>query len=85
MCFSATVSFSAAGLLGLTGIATLVQVRKSAELPLAATPLLFAAQQTVEGALWLSVPLGRAHSFALANIFADRVLLVKFSSPGRSR
>src|SRR5262249_22728319 len=68
MCFSAAASFSAAGLLGLTGIATLAQVRNRAELPLAFTPLLFAAQQAVEGALWLTVPQGRDHSLTLANI-----------------
>jgi hypothetical protein len=76
MCFSATASFSAAGLLGLTGIATLIQARKRTELPLAVIPLLFAAQQAVEGALWLTVPQGRDHSFALANIFAVIALVV---------
>ena len=76
MCFSALVSFTAAGLLGLTGVATLAQVRKRSELPLAFTPLLFAAQQAIEGALWLSVPEGRAHSLTLANIFAAIALVV---------
>ena len=76
MCFSAAASFSAAGLLGITGIATLAQVRKRAELPLALAPLLFAAQQAVEGALWLTVPEGRAHSFTFANIFVAIALVV---------
>ena len=76
MCFSATASFSAAGLLGLTGIATLAQVKRRAELPLALTPLLFAAQQAAEGALWLTVGQGRAHSIFLANIFASIALVV---------
>jgi hypothetical protein len=76
MCFSATASFAAAGLLGLTGIATLAQVKRRAELPLALTPLLFAAQQAAEGALWLTVGQGRAHSIFLANIFAGIALVV---------
>src|SRR5262249_3687551 len=70
MCFSAAASFSAAGLLGLAGIGTLAQVRKRIELPLAVTPLLFAAQQAIEGVLWLTVNQGRAHSLTLANLFA---------------
>src|ERR1700722_13709267 len=76
MCFSGTASFSAAGLLGLTGIATLAQGRKRADLPLAVIPLLFAAQQAVEGALWLTVPQGRDHSIAFANLFAVIALVV---------
>ena len=76
MCFSAAASFSAAGLLGLTGVGTLAQVRKRTELPLALTPLFFAAQQAIEGTLWLSVPEGRAHSLTLANIFAAIALVV---------
>ena len=76
MCFSATASFSAAGLLALTGIVTLAQVKKRTELPLAVTPLLFAAQQAVEGALWLTVSEGRTHSLALANTFAGIALVV---------
>lgn len=76
MCFSATASFSAAGLLAVTGVATLTQVKKRAELPLALTPLFFAAQQAAEGALWLTVGQGRAHSLMLANIFAAIALVV---------
>ena len=76
MCFSAAASFSAAALLGLTGIATLAHARKRAEIPLAAVPLIFAAQQAAEGALWLTVGQGRAHSLLLANIFAGIALVV---------
>lgn len=76
MCFSATASFSAAGLLAMTGIATLTQVKKRAELPLALTPLFFAVQQAVEGALWLTVPEGRIHSLLLANIFSAMALVI---------
>lgn len=76
MCFSATASFSAAGLLGLTGIATLAQARTRAEFPLAAVPLIFAAQQAVEGALWLTVPEGREHGVAMANAFLAFALVL---------
>lgn len=76
MCFSAAASFSVAGLLGLTGIATMAQVRKRIELPLAVTPLLLAAQQAIEGTLWLTVPQGRAHSLTLATSFAAIALVV---------
>ena len=76
MCFSATASFSAAGILTVTGVATLAQVKKRAELPLALTPFLFATQQAVEGTLWLTVGQGRAHSLMLANIFATIALVV---------
>ena len=69
MCFSATASFTAAGLLGVTGIATLAAAKRRAEIPLASVPLLFAAQQAAEGALWLTVPAGREHSVGLANTF----------------
>ncbi len=56
MCFSATASFSAASITAVIGVATLRQVKHPRELPLAAMPLLFAAQQAVEGALWLQLP-----------------------------
>ena len=58
MCFSATASFSAASVTAVIGVATLRQVKHPRELPLAAIPLLFAAQQAVEGTLWLQLPAG---------------------------
>jgi hypothetical protein len=56
MCFSATASFVAAGVTGLVGAACVARVSKPADLPLAGIPLFFAAQQAVEGALWLTLP-----------------------------
>jgi hypothetical protein len=56
MCFSATASFVTAGITGVIGIVSLTRARPR-EWPLAATPLLFAAQQGVEGLLWLVLPL----------------------------
>jgi hypothetical protein len=76
MCFSAPVSFGAAAILGATGVVTLTRVRKLADLPLAAVPLVFALQQGLEGALWFTVPEGRAHSVVFANLFAAIALIV---------
>ncbi len=53
MCFSATVSFSAAAATGAIGTATLSQSSGWREKPLAAIPLVFAAQQLLEGGQWL--------------------------------
>ena len=55
MCFSAPASFVAAGLAGAAGLASLARVQSKAELPLAAMPLVFAIQQTIEGFLWLTL------------------------------
>jgi len=58
MCFSATASFSAAAVTGGIGIATLRSAMAQPDrriLPLAAFPLMFALQQTVEGLLWLDL------------------------------
>lgn len=54
MCFSATASFVAGGALVAVGGLTLSQVKKKAEIPFAAIPLLFGIQQIVEGVVWLS-------------------------------
>ena len=56
MCFSATASFVTAGITGAAGIAALSRARTPREWPLAAVPLIFAAQQSVEGLLWLQLP-----------------------------
>lgn len=52
MCFSATASFVAAASLGMAGAVTLGESKNKAWTPLAAMPLLFAAQQFVEGVVW---------------------------------
>lgn len=54
MCFSATVSFVAGVALISFGVATVKIVKKRSEIPFALIPLLFGAQQLVEGMLWLS-------------------------------
>lgn len=54
MCFSATASFVASGVLTLGGVATLGEAKEKKEVPLATFPLLFAIQQGIEGMVWLS-------------------------------
>jgi hypothetical protein len=54
MCFSATVSFIAGVSLSVLGVATVKKTQRKAEIPFAMIPLLFGAQQIVEGMLWLS-------------------------------
>jgi hypothetical protein len=54
MCFSPQVSFLAAGVLGALGVACLAQAPQLREKPMAAIPLMFAAQQALEGFIWLS-------------------------------
>lgn len=76
MCFSATASFSAAAFLTLAGAASLSKVRKASDAPLAAVPLLFAAQQAIEGVLWLTVPDGHAAGQLWATAFAVVALIV---------
>lgn len=54
MCFSATASFTAGVALSIVGVATLRLTRRKVDIPFATIPLLFGAQQIVEGFLWLS-------------------------------
>lgn len=56
MCFSLAASFAAAAITGTIGAVSMAKARTAAELPLAATPVVFAVQQGVEGLLWLSLP-----------------------------
>lgn len=57
MCFSATASFTAAGVTGVIGVIALSRVSRPREFMLAAMPVMFALQQSSEGLLWLSLPL----------------------------
>ena len=54
MCFSATASFSAGGVLLMVGALTLKAARRRPEWPFAAIPILFAIQQLIEGVIWLT-------------------------------
>lgn len=75
MCFSATASFSTSAVLGVVGVATVMHVRHAKELPLALTPLIFAAQQAIEGFLWLSLPQQTGLTLPLTYFFLFFALL----------
>jgi hypothetical protein len=66
MCFSAPASFVTAGITSVIGVIALTRVKEPRELPSAATPLLFALQQTIEGLLWLNLPLAPAGPLSTA-------------------
>jgi len=54
MCFSATASFSAAGVLGVLGYLNTKLIKRKKELFIALVPFVFAFQQLVEGSIWLA-------------------------------
>ncbi len=58
MCFSATANFAVGATTAVIGIAALKHVTSRNELPLALVPLLFAAQQFLEGLVWLRLEPG---------------------------
>jgi hypothetical protein len=66
MYFSASASFVTVGITGAIGIVALTRVQGAREIPLAATPLLFAFQQCIEGLLWLSLPVAPDGSLSTA-------------------
>jgi hypothetical protein len=79
MCFSATASFVAAGVIGSIGVATLWHVRQPRTLLFASVPLLFALHQFTEGLVWLGLngqigPLGLDHVRFLFTLYAQGVL-----------
>lgn len=55
MCFSATGSFAVSGALTGLGVASIVRNQSPSLRMFAATPLVFAAQQATEGAVWLTM------------------------------
>ncbi len=55
MCFSSTASFGAGIILTAVGVATLSKATNRKELLFAGIPFLFAAQQFIEGVLWISL------------------------------
>ncbi len=77
MCFSATASLLTATVTGLSGAAAVSRTTERRELPLAAVPLFFAAQQAIEGALWLTLPVAPQGSTcqALTNSFLFLALI----------
>lgn len=65
MCFSATASFVAGGVLSAAGVVTVAKVKKKQELPLASVPLLFGVQQLIDGAVWVSFGVLPVHTIAV--------------------
>lgn len=68
MCFSATASFVASGVLAGASIVTFANMRKQPTKLFAIIPLLFAVQQAIEGFQWLALGQG-AGSLPLAYAF----------------
>lgn len=77
MCFSPLASFITAGVTGTIGIVAVTRVSEPRELPLAAAPILFAVQQSIEGLLWLTLPSAPdgavAHGLTLLFLFFAEV------------
>ena len=73
MCFSPTASFVSSAVIGSIGVATIRKARVPRAMLMAATPLLFATQQLIEGLIWLKV--GHVHSSA------DRISVPDSSLP----
>jgi hypothetical protein len=78
MCFSATASLLSTGLTGAVGIVSLSRANGLRELPLAATPLIFAVQQGIEGLLWLSLPQASDGSISTGLTFAFLIIAEVF-------
>ena len=55
MCFSATASFGASAVLGVTGIIAVAKAKTNPQRLFATIPLIFAVQQFSEGLVWLSL------------------------------
>ncbi len=65
MCFSATASFTASGILAAVGLLSIAKARTLPMRIFASTPLLFAIQQASEGVLWTTNPTSIMHHAAL--------------------
>ena len=76
ICFSATASFTAGIALFAIGSITVRRVRDWGEVPFAAIPLIFGAQQLVEGMLWRSLPVQdtTTHVLTIAYLLFSNVL-----------
>jgi hypothetical protein len=78
MCFSATGSFAAAGLLAGIGLGTLARNTATRTRMFATIPLIFAAQQAAEGIVWLAMIPGDNGPMqqAAVNVFLVIALMV---------
>ncbi|AUH71353.1 DUF6629 family protein [Legionella sainthelensi] len=62
MCFSASASFTAAGVIAAVGICSLLKARSYPLFLFALTPLFFAVQQALEGIVWITLMQGDSMS-----------------------
>jgi hypothetical protein len=62
MCFSATASFTAAGVLATIGVLTLRAAPSTNLKLIASVPLFFAMQQLLEGIVWVTMNSGQTHT-----------------------
>jgi hypothetical protein len=97
MCFSATASFAASGVLGVIGVATLRHVREPRALLFASVPLLFSFHQLAEAMVWLGLhgDIGKRaldHAVFLFMLYAHGLLpllmplaILLMEPPGRRR
>ncbi|MCP5244620.1 MAG: hypothetical protein H6937_01140 [Burkholderiales bacterium] len=70
MCFSAEASFIVGGSLLVVGAAIIKRIDAKKDIPVALVPFIFAAQQIVEGLLWLSIDSGNPQAqFWLSNSY----------------
>jgi hypothetical protein len=78
MCFSATASFAVAVSTGAVGAWSVRRASERRELPVTLIPLMFAAQQGIEGAVWLSLDQDPQSPWTglLANSFVFLALVV---------
>lgn len=79
MCYSATASFVASGVIATVGIATLRHVREPRTLLFAAVPMLFSLHQFTEGLVWLGLegrigPAALDHASFLFMVYAQGIL-----------
>ncbi|MGL5831017.1 MAG: DUF6629 family protein [Candidatus Altimarinota bacterium] len=78
MCFSAPASFLASGVLTGVGIGTHKQVKAKSDYALAAIPFIFAFQQAIEGAVWLTEGGPWQIYFAYAFVFFSHLFWPSF-------
>src|SRR5207302_4785574 len=62
VCFSAEADFVSGAVIGAIGVATLTQVEKPRQIPLAALPSAFALHQLTEGFVWRDLDAGATHA-----------------------
>jgi uncharacterized protein DUF6629 len=85
MCFSATASFTMAGVLVAVGVASIARSESPSARLFAAIPLLFGAQQAAEGIVWLTITdppsLATLHRLAVMTFLALALVIWPLWAP----